>query len=100
MPKKRNRPLLEEETPTAIAAQDDQPPLAEETAAPEVNRAGAAGGDCQRDGEPGRPLAEAAPPPLQREEVEISRRKLKKQVAFLGISTRSASVSPGNQILF
>lgn len=86
-------PLQEEETPTAIAAQDDQPPLAEDTAAPEVTAqeppVAIASVTESRE-----PLAGTAPPPVQREEVEISKRKLKKQVAFLGFTTRSASVSP------
>ena len=86
-------PLQEEETPTAIAAQDDQPSMVEATAAPEVTAqeppVAIASVTESRE-----PLAETAPPPLQREEVEISRRKLKKQVVFLGVTTRSASVSP------
>jgi hypothetical protein len=92
-------PLLEEETPTVAAARDDQPSLVEETAAPEVTVqeppvAIASVTESQE------PLAEAAPPPLQRKEVEISRRKLKKQVAFLGVGTRSASVSPDIKSFF
>lgn len=86
-------PLQEEETPTVTAAREDQSPLAEATAAPEVTAqeppVAIASVTESRE-----PLAETAPPPLQREEVEISRRKLKKQVAFLGVTTRSASVGP------
>jgi len=86
-------PLQEEETPTAIAARDDHPPQAEAAAAAEetAQEPPVAMASVTESREP---LAEAAPPPLQLEEVEISRRKLKKQVAFLGVTTRSASVSP------
>jgi hypothetical protein len=86
-------PLQEEESPTVTAARDDQSPPAEATAAPEVTaqEPPVAMASVTESREP---LAETAPPPLQREEVEISKRKLKKQVAFLGVTTRSASVSP------
>jgi hypothetical protein len=86
-------PLKEEETPTAIAARDDQSTPAEATAAPEVTaqEPPVAMASVTESREP---LAGTVPPPLQREEVEISKRKLKKQVAFLGVTTRSASVSP------
>ena len=86
-------PLQEEETPTVTAVRDDQSPLAEATAAPEVTaqEPPVAMASVTESREP---LAGKAPLPLQREEVEISKRKLKKQVAFLGVTTRSASVSP------
>jgi hypothetical protein len=86
--------LLQEEEATPVAvARDDQQSQAEATAAPEVTaqEPPVAMASVTESREP---LAETAPPPLQREEVEISKRKLKKQVAFLGFTTRSASVSP------
>jgi hypothetical protein len=86
-------PLQEEETSTVAAARDDQPSPAEATTAAEVTaqEPPVAMASVTESREP---LAETAPPPLQREEVEISKRKLKKQVAFLGFTTRSTSVSP------
>jgi len=86
-------PLQEEETSTVADARDDQPSQAEATAAAEVTaqEPPVAMASVTESREP---LTETAPPPLQREEVEISKRKLKKQVAFLGFTTRSTSVSP------
>lgn len=50
--------------------------------------------------ESGESLAPAALPPVQLEEVEISKRKLKKQVAFLGFISRPATVDAQTKGLF
>ena len=77
--------------PAAPAAQDGSAPAGEERPVP-LEMASIS--DSRKS------MPSEAPAPAQLEEVDVSRSKLKKQVAFLGFVSQKATVSPGVKAAF
>ena len=103
-----DRRLPEEDAPIVAGAYDvktpagdmAKPPMpAEETVLPEMADRDPSV-DITSTVEGQESIAGAALPPVQLEEVEISTRKLKKQVAFLGFVSRAATVDAQTKGLF
>jgi hypothetical protein len=100
--------LQEEETPIMAAAPDVETPAGDiaplstpgqETAPPEMTDQDSSIDIASVTKDQESP-AGAALPPVQLEEVEISQRKLKKQVAFIGFISRAATVDTQTKGIF
>jgi|GEM_PF-478549 len=98
-----SEPLVQEKAaPIAAAATDDGMPALDDAieSPPEERAAGASPESLASVTESREALAAGPSSPVELEEVKISKRKLKNQVAFLGFISRAATVNPELKVFF
>ena len=105
-PGKDMAPLPEEEVPIMAATRDGEAPAADRSGKVVPEEKTAASEPIEKEASPGiasvagSQEASTAAPPVQLEEIKLSKRKLTKQAAILGFIGRAATVDPATKSLF